>query len=205
MTDQTKAARRDEVLFAFHRECTRPTVDQIINWTQRYPEFADDIRAHAAIIRDWAADEGLDEEEVDELMLNRARSRALNAIYHAQITAQPEAGLDNELTFDQLLSAVGLTTPQLSRTLDIGRDVLSDLFRGRMRPPLGQRLILALMETLTATEAQIDRALTHALANPAIGQARATQQPTVIQRSYEEIVRSSTMSPERKSYWLDED
>lgn len=205
MTDQTKAARRDEVLFAFHWECTCPTVDQIINWTQRYPEFADDIRAHAAIIRDWAGDEGSDEEEVDELMLNRARSRALNAIYHAQVAAQSEASPDNKLTFDQLLSASGLSTPQLSRALDIGRDVLSDLFRGRMRPPIGDRLVSALMEKLMVTEAQIDRALTHALANPAIGQARATQQPTVIQRSYKEIVRSSTMSSERKSYWLNED
>ena len=205
MTDQTKAARRDEVLFAFHRECTCPTVDQIIDWTQRYPEFADDIRAHAAIIRDWAADEGSDEEEVNELMLNRARSRALNAIYHAQVAAQLEASPDNELTFDQLLSAAGLSTPQLSRALDIGRDALSDLFRGRMRPPIGQRLVSALVEELVATEAQINRALAHALANPAIGQASAKQQPTVIQRSYEEIIRSSTMSPERKSYWLNED
>ena len=49
MTDQTKATRRDEVLFAFHRECATPTLDQIIDWTQRYPEFADDIRAHAGI------------------------------------------------------------------------------------------------------------------------------------------------------------
>ena len=79
MTDQTEATRRDEVLFAFHRECATPTLDQIIDWTQRYPEFADDIRAHAGIMRDWAADEESEEEVVDELMMNRARSRALNA------------------------------------------------------------------------------------------------------------------------------
>lgn len=205
MTDQTKATRRDEVLFAFHRECACPTVNQIIDWTQRYPEFADDIRAHAAIIRDWPADEGSDEEEVNEVMLSRARSRALNAIYHAQVAAQSEASPDNKLTFDQLLSAVSLSTPQLSRAIGINREVLSDLFRGRMRPPIGKRLVSALMVKLAASKAQIDRALMHALANPAIGQARATKQPTVIQRSYEEIIRSSTMSPERKSYWLDED
>jgi hypothetical protein len=205
MTDQTKAARRDEVLFAFHRDCPRPSVDQIIDWTRRYPEFADDIRAHAAIIRDWGAGEGSHEEEVDELMLNRARSRALNAIYHAQLATQAESRSETEITFDQLLLAAGLNTPQLSRALDIGRDVLSDLFRGRMRPPIGQRLITALMERLEATRAQFDRALAFALANPSIGQARATQQPTVVQRSYEEIIQSSSMSAERKSYWLDGD
>ena len=91
MTDQTKATRRDEVLFAFHRECVTPTADQIIDWTQRYPEFADDIRAHAGIMRDWAANEKAEEEAVDELMMNRARSRALNAIYNAQATEQADA------------------------------------------------------------------------------------------------------------------
>jgi hypothetical protein len=204
MTDQTKAMRRDEVLFAFHRDCTHPTAEQIIEWTQRYPEFADDIRAHAAIICDSAANEGTEEEEVDELWMNRANSRALNAIYAAQVAAQSAAGSDSDVTFDQLMSAAGFATPQLSRALDIGREVLSDLFRGRMRPPIGQRLVAALMEKLQATQAQFDHALSRAMARPSVGHARATQQPTVVQRSYEEIVRSSSMSPERVSYWLDE-
>jgi len=204
MTNQTKAPSRDEVLFAFHRDCTRPTADQIIDWTRRYPEFADDIRSHAAIILDSAANEGAEDQDVDELWMNRANSRALNAIYTAQAAAQSAADLDSGLTFDQLMSAAGLATPQLSRTLDIGREVLSDLFRGRMRPPIGQRLVAALTEELHATRAQVDQAIALAMARPSIGHARATQQPTVVQRSYEEIVRSSSMSSERMSYWLDE-
>jgi hypothetical protein len=204
MTDQTKATRRDEVLFAFHRDCTRPTADQIIDWTRRYPEFADDIRAHAAIIRDSAANEGAAEEDVDELWMNRANSRALNAIYTAQAAAQSAADPDSDLTFDRLMADAGFATPQLSRALDIGREVLSDLFRGRMRPPIGQRLVAALMEKLHATQAQFDHALARAMARPSVGHARATHQPTVVQRSYEEVVRSSSMSPERMSYWLDE-
>ena len=205
MTDQTKTARRDEVLLAFHQECTCPTVDQIIDWTQRHPEFADDIRAHAAIIRDWAADEDSDKGEVDELMLNRAHSRALNAIYNAQVAARVEGRSHEQTTFDQLLSASGFTTPQLSRALDIGRDVLSDLFRGRMKSPVGPRLTRVLLEKLRATEAQFDCALAHALANPSLGHARATGPPVVVQRSYKEVILSSSMSPEQKSYWLKED
>lgn len=204
MTDQTKTARRDEVLFAFHQECDCPTMDQIIAWTQRYPDFADDIRAHAAIIRDWAAEGGPEEEEVDELMMNRAQSRALNAIYDAQVAARSETQSGEEVTFDQLLSAAGQSTPQLSRTLDIGREILSDLFRGKMRPPIGQRLVRALLDKLQTTQTRFDRAVAHALKKPSLGHAKATQQPTVIQRSYEEIIRGSNMSPERKSYWLEE-
>lgn len=205
MTDQTKATRRDEVLFAFHRECATPTLNQIINWTQRYPEFADDIRAHAGIMRDWAADEEAEEEVVDELMMNRARSRALNAIYNAQAAEQAKTQAAPETTFDQLLSSAGLDTRQLGRAIDVGRDVLSDLFRGRMSPPIGPRLIKALLEQLKATRAQFDHALAYAQSHPSIGHAKASQQPTIIQCSYEESIRRSSMSPERKSFWLEED
>ena len=205
MTDQTKATRRDEVLFAFHRECAIPTLNQIINWTQRYPEFADDIRAHAGIMRDWAANEEAEEEVVDELMMNRARSRALNAIYNAQAVEQDSIQAAPETTFDQLLSGAGLDTRQLGRAIDIGRDVLSDLFRGRMSPPIGPQLIKALLDQLKATRAQFDRALAYAQSHPSMGHAKASQQPTIIQCSYEESIRRSSMSPERKSYWLEED
>lgn len=84
MTDQLNAAKRDEVLFAFHRACERPTVQQIIDWTERYPEFAEDIRDHAAIRLEWAADSHAQQDQPDELMLARGHSRALNAIYNAQ-------------------------------------------------------------------------------------------------------------------------
>src|SRR4051794_9861937 len=46
---------RDAVLFAFHEACPRPTAEQIIDWTSRYPHFAEDIRDHAAVARDWVA------------------------------------------------------------------------------------------------------------------------------------------------------
>ena len=204
MTVQTEATRRDEVLFAFHRECATPTLDQILDWTQRYPEFAEDIRAHARIMRDWAANES-EEEVVEEMMMSRARSRALNAIYNAQAAEEDKAQAVPETTFDQLLSSAGLDTRQLGRAIDVGRDVLSDLFRGRMAPPIGPRLVKALRDQLKATRAQFDRALAYSQAHPSVGHAKASQQPTIIQCSYEESIRRSTMSPERKSYWLEED
>jgi hypothetical protein len=204
MTDQTEATRRDEVLFAFHRECATPTLDQILDWTQRYPEFADEIRAHAGIMRDWAANES-GEEVVDEAMMNRARSRALNAIYNAQAVEQGDTQAAPVTTFDQLLSSAGLDTRQLGRAIDVSRDVLSDLFRGRMSPPVGPRLVKALLDQLKATRTQFDHALAYSQAHPSMGHAKASQQLTIIQCSYEESIRRSSMSLERKSYWLEED
>ena len=86
MNNQNPTDDRDEVLFALHRACTDPTAEQIIEWVNRFPQFGDDIRAHAVILKDWAAREGLPMEEPDEVMLSRSRSRALDAVYNASIT-----------------------------------------------------------------------------------------------------------------------
>jgi hypothetical protein len=67
MTDLAKTTERDEVLFAFHEAFERPTAADIIEWTKRYPQFADDIRAHAAIAWDWATSRTEAEQPIDEV------------------------------------------------------------------------------------------------------------------------------------------
>ena len=64
------------MLFAFHQACKQPSAEDILEWTSRYPQFADDIRADAAVARDWAAREGLP-------VRNRTRpcSRVVTAAY----------------------------------------------------------------------------------------------------------------------------
>ncbi len=58
MTTNNKHASRDDILFAFHQAHAKPTAAQIEEWTGKYPEFTDDIIAHAAVSYDWAANEG---------------------------------------------------------------------------------------------------------------------------------------------------
>ncbi len=204
MTDQLKAAKRDEVLFAFHRDCDHPTVEQIIAWTERYPEFAEDIRAHAAIRLDWAADNDAEYDQPDELMLARGHSRALNAIYIAQVAQQAEAA-GEAVTFQQLMAASGTTIPQLARELGIERGILADLVGGRMLAPVGRRLVEGFGRAIQATGQKFERALRSALAQPTLGHAKADRQPTVVARPYADIIRSSSMSDERRAYWLGED
>ena len=89
MNQQNRKEERDEVLFAFHQACERPTAEQIITWIERYPQFAEDIRVHAAIGRDSRA--GAPAAEADETMFARAYSNALNALYQAEIEASSAA------------------------------------------------------------------------------------------------------------------
>ena len=195
-------AERDEVLFEFHRQCIRPTAEQIVEWTERYPQFADDIREHAAARLDWAAWDELPALEPDEDLIARGRSRALNALHDAR--AAQQAAASEAASFQELMQARGTTVAALARDLDIERGVIADLTGGRMLPPLGARFADALAKALDASTAAIGAALTRACQTPRLGLAKATGQPRIVQRPYADIIRSSGMSPDRKSYWLDE-
>jgi hypothetical protein len=85
MAKKTKPEDRDDVLFAFHRATSDPTAEEICDWVRRHPQFADDIRAHAEILKEWADRENLPEEALDEALLMRSRSRALNTLHNAKV------------------------------------------------------------------------------------------------------------------------
>ena len=195
---------RDEVLFAFHRACKNPTAEQIIDWTTRYPQFAEDIRVHAAHRKDWAAREGMPVDEPDELMLSRGRSVALNILYDAEIAAIDGEPTISHATFQELMAARGTDVRRLSTTLGIERGVLADLVSGRMLAPIGKRFFQAISQALAIGRDAFDAAHQFALRAPKLGHAKADRTPTVIPRSYEEIIRSSEMPDDQKRYWLDE-
>jgi DNA-binding Xre family transcriptional regulator len=204
MTARNDNTERDAVLFAFHRECERPTPLQIIEWTERYPQFADDIRAHAAVRLDCAPGQDETDMEPDQTMLARGRSRALNAIYHARQEADA-AQAASAVTWQQMLAAKGFTVPHLARHINIDRMVLAELAAGRMRRPIGIRLVDALTDALEITPASLDAAVAQLVAAPRLGHAKADGAPTIHTRSYEEVIRASSMPQERQRYWLGED
>jgi len=205
MSQHNRKEERDEVLFAFHQACERPTAEQIIAWTERYPQFAEDIRAHAAVARDWVASESLSAIEADETMLARAYSNALNALYYAEIKASSAAPARTAKDFHDMLKERGKEVYQLAGELGIARSVLADLFNGWMLAPVRQRLTDAVMSSLAITRASFDEAHAVALQNPRFGHAKADNAPAVTPRPCDEIIRDSNMSPERKRYWLEED
>jgi SOS-response transcriptional repressor LexA len=79
-----RAASRDEVLFAFHEACERPSPELILEWATQYPQFADDIREHAEHLLAWAAHEDRSGAPDDDAQVTRSWSRALNAMYNAE-------------------------------------------------------------------------------------------------------------------------
>jgi hypothetical protein len=200
MTD-IRDKERDRVLMAFHRECEKPTVDQIVAWIERFPKYADDIRAHAAVLRDLA--EGLEgtEEEVSQTVLDTAYSNALNAIYTAQ---QKKEQSKAAASFHDIAAARSIDVIDMADEMDIARGVLADLFDGAMLRPVRKRLIDAVCRFLNITGDVFEAALDVALANPRFGHAKATEAPVIRARPCDDIIRDSPMTPERRRYWLEE-
>lgn len=204
MTESNSIEDRDEVLFAFHQQCARPSSEQIRAWAGRYPQFAEDIRAHAAVAWDWAT-ESAPSEELDASLIARGYSNALNLIFNAEQPPRQTGAPGSASTFQQMLQSSGKEVYQLARELDIDRGVLADLFNGWMLGPVCHRLVSGVAGSFSVTVDAFDRALKSALQTPRLGHAKASKTPMVTPRTCEEIIRTSSMSEERKRYWLGED
>jgi hypothetical protein len=204
MNSQGQHEDRDQVLYAFHLAYERPTAEQIAEWTKKYPQFAEDIRAHAAVSWDLAARAAKPGAVPDETMLALGFSRVLEALYNARKAAGTESAATCE-SFKQLIQTAGTDVPKLSRTWDIGRSVLTDLVNGRILAPIGKRLVNAFRDFFGINEQGFYAMLARERASPRAGLAKASQPPVVNARSYEDIIRDSDMPQDRKDYWLGED
>jgi hypothetical protein len=205
MSNPNTSDDREDVLFAFHQAHERPTAEQIAAWVAKFPQFAEDIRAHAAVARDWIAKKGAPHETLDEVLAARCYSQVLNLMYDAGQASEPEEVSAASRSFVKILEAAGKDVPQLARELDVGRSVLADLFNGWMSAPISKRLVEAVAAALSITRDSFDAALQVTLRQPYLGHAKADGAPTVTARSCNEIIRDSNMSSERKAYWLGSD
>lgn len=203
MISKNRTETRDEVLFAFHEACELPTPEQVTEWTRRYPEFANDIREHAELQLSWLARTDLQTDEQDEAMIARGWSRTLNAIYNAEKAAADEPA--DSATFSQLLERRGTTVPALARQLDIDRLVIGELNAGRIASPIGSRLLAALVDALGISFKHLEAAIRQTMSNPALGQAKADKMPSVKAQTYEDVILGTSMTDEKKQYWLGRD
>jgi hypothetical protein len=206
MSENIRKEERDKVLLAFHQASDRPSVDLILEWVDRYPEYADDIRAHAAVGHEWAAREEGRTLEPSQALLARNYSNALNALYHAHAPAAPITTLTSSTqSFHDIAAARGKTVVSIAREIDIARGVIADLFNGWMSLPIRGRLVHAVCSVLLISPDIFYSVLTLVLQTPRIGHAKASGPPVITARSCDDIIRESGMTPERTRHWLEED
>lgn len=208
MSSKIKATDRDEVLFAFHQASARPTADQIIEWTSKYPQFAEDIRDFAAVSLEWEDTDETSSDEPTELELNRAFSNALNALHSGAAKAASAKAISEAQTIAEVLSIRGVDIPTLAPGfggVGIKRSVLADLVNGGMVGPIGRRFRETFMQALAMTGEAFDSAFAATQAAPRLGHAKASEPPRVIPRSFVDVIKTSGMTADQIKYWLDED
>ncbi|SRR5712692_4310938 len=204
MSGHNENEERDKVLYAFHEECERPTTEQILDWVRRFPKFAEDIRAHAAVSRDWAVRESDVKTEASQTLLDRGFSNALNALYNAQVKAADASPSAHAQSFHDIAAARNMDAARVAREINIARGVVADLFNGWMLAPIRNRLIDAVCRVLAITRDVFDSALNVTLQNPRLGHAKANQTPAIKPRSCDDIIRDNVPA-DQQPYWLEED
>lgn len=202
MTNHQLNTDRDTVLYAFQDACDRPTPAQILDWTKRFPQFADDIIETANLLLELQPDREEPVQEASDSLLRRVQSDALSAVFEAEQAASGD-GDSAAMDFATLVTSRATTVPALAREIEIDRVVLGELIAGRLLGRAGSVLLRALAWALQVSIPRLEQAI--ARASPSLGLAKASGPPKALSRRYEDIINASmVMTDDQKRYWLGE-
>src|SRR5258706_8966392 len=123
----------DDVLEAMLNEEVAPTHEALLEWTVRFPAFANDLSKYFAV---WAvqSEEG-DSFEIPafEHFANRGVSQALNLL-HAQKAANSALGV---VRLSAMAKKRGLSDSDLATRVGVDEAIIMKLDRGRIAPASG--------------------------------------------------------------------
>ena len=146
-----------------------------------------------------------------EALTQRARQRALSAVFSAATVSQPVAATVSTLT--EVRTAKGISLVELARRLTLGADVVQKLERGRiLAASVPQRLTDQLAEVLAVSKEQVQALLSstpgaeYALRRqrPVGKNSRAEGQAVQSQTFAEAVQHSPSMAAEQRAFWLAE-
>jgi transcriptional regulator with XRE-family HTH domain len=191
---------RDEVLESFAAAHPSPNAQDVRDWSNRYPDHADEIFALAIDLNRYpallSADEG---PEPTQKQIDAAweRHKAAAILIDGKVRSAPR--------LQMIAEAAGTDLADLAAEIDIDRRILVGLESGRILLPVSGRLISAIAATLKADEDVVAASLNASFLTPRVAFAKARGAPQMTRGRYEDAVRTSGMSNERKAFWLGED
>jgi hypothetical protein len=193
----------DDVLVALMEENPQPDYQTLLAWHARYPRFADDLTEHFAI---WAEQEALTTSVVlDEPRLrNQAVSLALQHAHamSANAPTQPKA-LTHRL--EDAIRAHGFKDSTLARQCRLDETMVVKLDRRRIQPwediPLDCFRMIG--EALNEPGLRVKEMICGPplVASPG-GLRKARTKAVVTTETFEQAIRSSTLSDPDKAFWL---
>jgi hypothetical protein len=201
MSERKDKDARRAVLTDFMTGCPAPSADDVRLWVKDHPDHADAISELAETLMELAIYRGPGP-------LERPTAAELERAHALSSSAMRELGVDlgeADKSFKDLVERSGSNVPKLETETGVPRDVIGAMEAGWMSPPVNPRMLEAIASALKVPREIVAAAIAAAAAAPRVAPAKATERPTVTQRTYRQIVENSSMSDERKAYWLGED
>ena len=199
----------DEALNTFVEENDRPTAENLQEWVDRYPQFRKDLVEFAAVWAEQLVLPAADEPgaEAEKVLVDRAMSHVLNVAYHRDVEMLDQTTSDDpirSLTQDALHA--GTKPAQLAKACGLDLGLLSKLNNRQIQPStIPGVLIDMLAENLDKTIAAL-KIFFAGLPRATAGKAYLSRgKPTgMVQQSFTDAVRQSSLSDEEKARWLNE-
>ncbi|GJD34010.1 helix-turn-helix domain-containing protein [Methylobacterium aerolatum] len=181
----SQPATLDEVLFAFHQAVDIPGPGDVALWTKQYPQFADEIRAHAVEIIDM------------EALASAEPSSGETTV------AKPAAATDNR-TLREIARAKGTTLADFAEDIGLSSAIVADVNTGRIRPEtVTQKFKRLTADYFKMTIDEIASIIAGQKEQPALAMLKSKSgyvqgEPV----TWEEAVLASDMDEEDKTLWL---
>jgi hypothetical protein len=179
----TSSEEIDEVLLQFHEAVDVVTPKVLKEWTNRYPQYANEIRRHAVEIADM------------ELLASIRPPAAV------EVVPSPKPSLRI------IAQGAGMSLRDLADAMTVPRSIVSDINAGRIEPASiprrfarigAEKLGLAALWVLEVARASSEP--------PAVAAFKAKNGPSEgRKRSWQEAIEASEMTDEARAFWLNED
>lgn len=205
MKSDTNLTFDDVVTFLLEEDVTS-THDNLVVWTQRYPQFADELADYFA---EWAVQEEADDDGISdarsEHFTNVGVSHALNLLHtrkqEVPLVRAPET---KAMSLAQLCKRAGRTLASLGQHVRLDEETVMKLDLCRIVLDTIPRVLIDRVATALGTlPSEIWSVLSappRATSKGALQKSR--HRPQIKTESFEEAIRSSTLPPEQKAEWL---
>lgn len=193
----------DDVLTSLLEEAVTPTHAELLVWTRRYPQFAEELAHYFA---EWSVEIELADEDVarsrEEHFENVGVSHALNLL-HAR-RAGTSSVQKPASTIAILCRAAGLTFALLAEKAGLDEELVMKLDRGRIAVSgIPRRLATTLATLLEVRIEDIWRALSlppRATSRGALQKSRGPAQ--ILTETFEQAINASTLPSDKRAAWL---
>jgi hypothetical protein len=190
----------EDVIDDLMTEEPEPRYDALVRWSERYPQFREELMAFFA---EWSIQAGIDSEaDVDEERLrNLGVSYALNLLYRREDAMKASQSANTARQLLKAATEIGLPCEALAHAVRLDALLVRkfDLRRIRDVPRL---CIDALATELRLQAEQVMAMIIGAPLLSSSTQHKSKRKPVPTTETFADAIRGSSLSEAEKDYWL---